>query len=289
MLHAVDEFTKWHEVSTVRNKSKYVLMHWIKSVIRKIQRLFNFDIGVIRSDNERGFGNELIALCDGLGVKFEAAVKGTPEQNGLAERAGGIPTTKARVMRIHGNLPKSLANEMYKTAAYILNRTLIESLKWRTPYELIWNRKPLVSHMHPIGCQAFALNQSIGKSDKTESRALVGHLVRYQSTNIFRIWLPSTDDIIVTRDVVFNPSLFFDENNEYANESKIKQTIELLYYPEWLDDDVEIEELLTTRQRWQSEPKLKTEVYTPELQIKDVPSDVSFEPKRDSESQPCIM
>ena len=28
MLHAINEYTKWHEVVTVRNKSKSILMRW---------------------------------------------------------------------------------------------------------------------------------------------------------------------------------------------------------------------------------------------------------------------
>ncbi|KAI0998112.1 hypothetical protein K3495_g10081 [Podosphaera aphanis] len=207
-----------------------------------------------------GFGNDLIQLCNELGISFEPTVKGTPEQNGPAERAGGTLTMKARVMRIHGNLPKSLANELFKTARYILNRTPTQFLNWKTPYEMVWERKPLVSHMRPIGYQAFTLNQHILKGDKTASRALIGHLVRYQGTNIFRIWLPNKDDVIVTRDVVFEPTIFYTGTQKYAADSVIKQTIELLEYPERLDDGfIQIEDLLTRRQRW-SELSIKSEV-----------------------------
>ena len=187
MLQAMDEFTKWHEVVTTRDKSKITLMHWIKSVIRKAQRVFDADRCIIRSDNERGFGNELVELCLELGIVFETAAVAAPEQNGLAERAGGILTRRARAMRLHGKLPKILANEMYKTSAYILNRTPTESLGWKTPFELVFKRKPLVSHMRPIGCQAYVLNHNIPRGDKTCSRALIGHLVGYQGTNLFRM------------------------------------------------------------------------------------------------------
>ncbi|KAI0991441.1 hypothetical protein K3495_g16746, partial [Podosphaera aphanis] len=132
MLHAIDEFSKWHEISTIRTKSKPVLMRWIKSVIRKIQRIFNSDVHVIRSDNERGFGNELIELCAELGIIFEPAAVATPEQNGLAERAGATLTSRARAMRLQANLPTTPINELYKAAAYILNRTPTENLGWRT-------------------------------------------------------------------------------------------------------------------------------------------------------------
>ena len=72
----------------------------------------------------------------------------------------------------------------------------------------------------------------------------------YQGTNIFRIWLPTKDIVIVTRDVVFETTLFFDGMDGYALESVIEEVIELLKYPEMpQDDDVSIKDLLTTRQR----------------------------------------
>ncbi|KAI0997602.1 hypothetical protein K3495_g10584 [Podosphaera aphanis] len=224
MLHAVDEYTKWHEVSTIRKKSRLVLMRWIKSVIRKIGRVFDADVCCIRSDNEQGFGNDLVDLCAELGIILETTTKYTPEQNGLAERAGGTLTLRARAMRIQGNLPKSLANEIYKTAA-------------------------LLSHMCPIGCLAYVLNKEISKGDKTESRALIGHLVGYQGTNIFRIWLPTNDEVIVTRDVEFNRSTFYPDTEKYVTRSTVERVVELLEYPETLVTDITVNDLLTNRQR----------------------------------------
>lgn len=112
-----------------RNKSKIVLTGWTKLVIRKINRILDADVCVIRSDNERGFGNDLIELCTEVGIIFETLASTTPEQNGLVERVGGTLTPKAHVTRVHANLPKYLGNEMYKLAVYILNRTPNEALK----------------------------------------------------------------------------------------------------------------------------------------------------------------
>jgi hypothetical protein len=103
--------------------------------------------------------------------------------------------------------------------------------------------------MRPIGCRAYVYNRDLRVADKLESRVLIGHLVGYQGTNIFRIWLPTKDTVIVTRDVVFEPTLFFDGMDGYASESVIEEVIELLDYPEMpQDDDISIEDLLTTRQ-----------------------------------------
>jgi hypothetical protein len=181
---------------------------------------------------------------------YEPAPAGTKEPNGLIERAGGVLTQRARAMRIHANLLKDLLHEMYRTAAYIVNRTPTEALGWKTPYEVVWGRKPLVAYMRPIGCRAYVYNRDLRAADKLESRTLIGHLVGYQGTNIFRIWLPTKDTVIVTRDVVFEPTLFFDGIYGYASTSVIEEVIELLEYLEMpQDDEISIEDLLTAHQR----------------------------------------
>ncbi|KAM4059763.1 reverse transcriptase (RNA-dependent DNA polymerase) [Hirsutella rhossiliensis] len=48
------------------------------------------------------------------------------------------------------------------------------------------------------------------KKRKLDPRAFVGYLVGYNSTNIFRIWIPLLRKVISTRDVIFDEFSFFD-------------------------------------------------------------------------------
>ena len=253
--HQIDQYSKWHEVSTFPQRSKPFLSRWIIQGVRKIQRVFNCDVIAIKTDNERGYGtapNFLEELCKNLGIRYEARAEYTEEQNGLGEIAGALLVIRSRAMGIQGGLPKTLSNELIRTAAYVLNRTPTEALGWKTPYEVVWGTKPKVQHMRPIGCRAYVLNRSLKRADKLESRALIGHLVGYDSTNIFRIWLPTKDEVIRTRDVVFDPTRFYEGPQGYAHESIIEEVIELLSFPEEFEsDDMEIEDLLTSRQRRQ--------------------------------------
>jgi len=45
---------------------------------------------------------------------------------------------------------------------------------------------------------------------KLDPRAHIGYLVGYNSTNIYRIWIPHKGIIISTRDVIFNKKTFFN-------------------------------------------------------------------------------
>jgi hypothetical protein len=61
--------------------------------IQSIQRIFNYDVTAIKTDNERGYGtssNFLEELCRELGIRYEPRAEYTEEQNGLAERAGSL-------------------------------------------------------------------------------------------------------------------------------------------------------------------------------------------------------
>jgi hypothetical protein len=120
-LHAVDEFSKWHELSTIRKKDKSTLVHWFIALVRKIQRVFNFDVVAIHVDGEREFDNDLAEICSQLGIMYKLTPSEHLEQNGLIESHNRVVTLRARAMRLEANLPKKLANEMYKSAVYILN------------------------------------------------------------------------------------------------------------------------------------------------------------------------
>ena len=46
--------------------------------------------------------------------------------------------------------------------------------------------------------------------NKLDPRAHIGYLIGYDSTNIYRIWIPYKGIIISTRDIIFNKKTFFN-------------------------------------------------------------------------------
>jgi hypothetical protein len=99
------------------------------ALVRKIQCVFNFDVVAIHVDSERGFDNDLAEICSQLEIMYELTLSEHLEQNGLIESHNRVVTLRARAMQLEANLPKKLANEMYKSAVYILNRTSTEALQ----------------------------------------------------------------------------------------------------------------------------------------------------------------
>jgi len=119
---------------------------------------------------------------------------------------------------------------MTRAAVYLNNRTPRYTYNWKSPYEMfhtrlafregvvIRNRKPEEVHLRVYGCKAFAMTPDAqlkrNRLQRFEPRAWIGYLVGYDSTNIFRIWIPRLNKVIRTRDVTFNEDEVFDGNTE---------------------------------------------------------------------------
>ncbi|EDN10858.1 predicted protein [Histoplasma mississippiense (nom. inval.)] len=185
----------------------------IHFVLRWIKRQFDCETKIIRIDNEKGI-KESDTFKDWvieLGLEIEYSSEYIHEQNGAAERAGAIITTRARTLRIESLLPQSLFPEIAIAAVYLLNRTPTKMLGWKSPLraleEYLHIEQHSCAHLRAYGCRAYAkipneiLNRN--RSQKLDPRAHIGYLVGYDSTNIFRIWIPHLDRVIRARDVIF--------------------------------------------------------------------------------------
>ena len=190
------------------------------------------NIKFVRYDGEKGLGVEFGNLCAEEGIKLEKRVADTEEESGAIERAGKILIEKARAIARDANLPRAVHNEVLRTTGKLANMTPVEALGWKTPYELAYGRKPNASNLVPTGAKAFYLNRKIPRSHKLRSRALIGHHVGYEGSNIYRIWLPSVNRVIRTRDVVFNTQSFYAEHEAYAKEERIWEVINVAALPE---------------------------------------------------------
>jgi hypothetical protein len=181
-----------------------------------------------RTDGERTLGGKFNNLIASLGITTERSAPATPAQNGAAERSGGVIVIKARCLRITANLPANLWPETVKTAGYLNNYTPKRHLGWKTPMEALTEQKPSLSHLHVYGCRAYALNKHIPRLDKLRPRAHIGYFVGIDSTNIYRIWIPSQSKVIRTRDVTFDDELFYNPTKLDLAHILQEKTTELL-------------------------------------------------------------
>jgi GAG-pre-integrase domain len=232
----------------------------LKDFIPWIRQKYKLKVDVIRSDNELGRKKTLRWLRSQT-ITFEPSAPRTQDQNGTAERSGGVVIGKARAMRIGANLPHDLWDEIVNCAVYLRDRTPRESNGWKSPYEKFHTflangrvKKPQLAHLKAYGCRAYAMtsNAQLKKERlrKLDPRAHIGYLVGYDSTNIYRIWIPHKGVVISTRDVIFDESTFFDnKRTDFSDEliAELDTLIEKIKLPDiqakneaLLEDDEEI-------------------------------------------------
>ncbi|KAF7573996.1 hypothetical protein PtrM4_056190 [Pyrenophora tritici-repentis] len=238
--YEADSFTKEKSqmLITCRN-SRYVWDFYFKdnrparSIIRLLalfiqfmKKQFNITVKVIETDNEI------------ITVKQE--VEKCAERRSRTLR--GVIKEKARAIRLDANLPWELWPEITRAAVYLYNRTPNYPNKWKSPYEIFFTRaaatngivtgprRPNQAHLRAYGCKAFAMTDDThqGKSrlQRLDPKAWIGYLVGYQSTNIYRIWIPSMAKVISTRDVVFNEETIFNGKTEDLMDNLMHNTLE---------------------------------------------------------------
>ncbi len=224
VIHFVDDATRMQWVYLLSNKSQSALLIVIKYFVNMVERTYGskFGIAIFRTDQEKGIGKDIERWLQEVGVTMEYSATYTPEQNGSAERSGGVLEMKARCIRIEANLPEEMWPECILTAAYLLNRTPVKQYNWKSPLENLseavgQQSRPELAHLKVFGCRAYPLlhgNDKPPKSAKLRARAAIGHLVGYENQNTYRIWIPSLEKVIGCRDVTFDESKFFEPANE---------------------------------------------------------------------------
>ncbi|KAI1667253.1 hypothetical protein L13192_07962 [Pyrenophora tritici-repentis] len=183
------------------------------------------DVGYGRA--EAHLGSSAKEELGSAGIKVEMRSPDTPAQLGGAERAGSIIVTVARVLRIHADLPKALANELVCTAARLLNVTPTKALEWRTPQEMVTGIRPDLSRLHIIGSRGFILDKHLLRGDKLEKRTFEGFLIGYDASNIYRVWIPTTNRVIRVRDVRFIDELYKEKPSTTPVEPRIIETVHI--------------------------------------------------------------
>ena len=91
----------------------------VKYMVKMVERVYDFIVEVIHSDNESGIGTKSQNWVKELGVRFEWSATETPAQNGIAERNGHLLTIKARCIRVMANLPEDMWPECYLAFVYL--------------------------------------------------------------------------------------------------------------------------------------------------------------------------
>lgn len=113
----------------------------------------------------------------------------------------------ARAVKFQSCLPNGFWGECVEAATYIINRMPLTVLGNKSPYELVYNRKPSLAHLRVIGCLAFATNLKKGDkfAPKAKKSILLGYAVSQKGYKLLDL---ETKVIFISRDVIFHEKVF---------------------------------------------------------------------------------
>src|SRR3954471_8054460 len=109
------------------------------------------------------------------GILSQLTPPGTPQRNGVSERRNQTLLDMVRSMMSLTDLPLSFQGYALETAAFTLNRAASKSVE-TTPYELWFGKKPKLSFLKVLGCEAYVKKLQPDKLEpKAEKCVFIGY------------------------------------------------------------------------------------------------------------------
>ncbi|GJW27289.1 ribonuclease H-like domain-containing protein [Tanacetum coccineum] len=201
-----DESKLWHRRLghiNFKNLNKLVKGNLVRGLPSKVFRNDHTCVAC-QKDNDSEFKNrDMLEFCGNKGIKQEYSNARTPQQNGVAERMNRTLIKAARTMLADSLLPTTFWAEAVSTACYIFNRVRVTKPQNKTPYELLFGHKPIISYIRPFGCHVTILDtlSVLGKFDgKCDEGFLVGYSL---NSKAFRVYNLVTKKVEVNMHVKF--------------------------------------------------------------------------------------
>ncbi|GJR22385.1 ribonuclease H-like domain-containing protein [Tanacetum coccineum] len=139
---------------------------------------------------KRPQNRDMLEFYGNKGIKQEYSNARTPQQNGVAERMNRTLFEAARTMLADSLLPTTFWAEAVSTACYIFNRVRVTKPQNKTPYELLFGHKPIISYIRPFGCHVTILDtlSVLGKFDgKSDEGFLVGYSLNSKAYRVYNL------------------------------------------------------------------------------------------------------
>ena len=216
-LTNVDDFSRYTLIHLMQSKGQ--TRTYIQSFFHLIETHFNSKIKVLRSDNGPKFN--MAEFYSNKGVLHQLSCVESPQQNAKVERKHQHHLLNvARSLRFQANLPFSFWIDCVTTTAYFINRIPTPLLSNKSPYEMLFSKPPIYSHLKVFGCLCSTSTLSRHRN-KLEPRAkpclFLGYPSRYKGYILLDL---VTKLVFVSRDVIFHESTFpyfHDLNNPTSN------------------------------------------------------------------------
>ncbi|VDO17752.1 unnamed protein product, partial [Brugia timori] len=216
----IDDYSRYARAYPMADKTKVHIC--LQLYLEEVRRVLGQDAKIIkiRTDNGTEYQTyEMKKLMVNEKIIFQHSEPGTPEHNGTSERFNDTLQQKIRSLIFDAGLPKQFWNYALGFAVHAYNRTPHKSIDFKTPYEIMFSRKPNIQYLRRFGCLVYAKN--LKKGGKFDERGRKGILVGCTETG-YRILILLTGDIIDCKHVRCIESKVFKDVFDNQTSLKIK-------------------------------------------------------------------
>ena len=196
---------------------KFETQSLLKIFFSWIKTRFHYEVKAFQSDN----GTEFISMrsfFNDHGISFQHSCTNTPQQNGVVERKHRHLLNVGRALRFQANLPLKFWGESIQTSCYLINRLPTPLLSHKSPYEILYKKPPIYSHIRVFGCLCYATNLTpMHKFDIRARRCIFfGYPLGQKGNQVYDF---DTKKNFTSRDVVFHENIFPFSNISPENQS----------------------------------------------------------------------
>ena len=168
---------------------------WMKTQHGKVVKQLCSDRG------EEYLSNEFTHHLKTTGMEWKLTTHDMPEHNGVAKHLNQMLVECICTILHASELPKNLWGEVLLHVVWVKNRSATRALDGKTPYKMLYGRKPNLSGLPSWGVKCWILDHS---GLKLDDHAKEGHWVGFNAeSTVHRIYLPDQHAVVVERNVTF--------------------------------------------------------------------------------------